>query len=195
MASLRPYQMRGDASSRSRGYKPGPQRMPGELRRFQTDPTDMPFDQRRDGLAGETISRDGPALTERSEQRSFFNLSSLDPCLYFPHRAPPAPRMGDANATASPLLVGRGPAQGDDQPLPDKFYVGQIEPDQFRPPQSACEADQQQCPVPLIPDAVTGLVEDRPEVLHHQGRGLVLRLAGGLGLCALAAAFATLATV
>ena len=83
--------------------------------------------------------------------------------------------MWNADPPSSPLLVGLGPAQGYDQPLPDELQIGEIETHHLRASQPTCEADQQQRPVALIPDAFAGIVEDRPEVFHHQGRRLVLR--------------------
>ncbi len=100
MTGLLPDQMRRDASPRSRGNKPGPQRMPGELRRIETNCHDMRLDQCRDCLARKTILRDRPTLPERPEQRPILNLSSVNPRLNLPHWTPPATRMRNADPAA-----------------------------------------------------------------------------------------------
>ncbi len=51
-----------------------------------------------------------------------------------------AARPGDA--AAAPLLIGRGAAQRDEQPLPADTHIGQVEGDEFGAAEGAEEADE-----------------------------------------------------
>jgi hypothetical protein len=69
--------------------------------------------------------------------------------------------MGDADLAACSLLVGLGPSECDDEPLPNMFDVAEVEANQLGAAKAARETDEEQSPVPHVLEAVA-------EAFEHQ---------------------------
>jgi len=81
------------------------------------------------------------------------------------------PAEGDADLAARPFLVGLRAPERDDDPLSYRLDVVAVQADDFRSPEAAREADEEQRPVARVLRALAHGVQDPEQVLPQQ-RGL-----------------------
>ena len=84
------------------------------------------------------------------------------------------PAEGDADLAPRAFLVGLRAPERDDEPLPHALDVVAVEPHDFRSPEPAREADQEQRPVPRVLHALAHGVQDPEQVLSQQRLGFAL---------------------
>ena len=128
----------------------------------------------RHGLARQPLGSDAAVPVDRPEDGTGFDPGNGKPAVEGEDRAVAGPAEGDADLAPRPFLVGLRAPERDDQPLPDALDVVAIEPHDFRSPEPAGEADQEQRPVARVLHALAHGVQDPEQVLSQQRLGLAL---------------------
>ena len=81
---------------------------------------------------------------------------------------------GSTHLAPRAFLVGLGAPERDDDPLPHALDVVAVEAHDFRAPEPAREADQEQRPIPHVLHALAHGVQDAEQVLSQQRLGFAL---------------------
>ena len=135
---------------------------------------DALLEDERHGLTRKPLGGDTAMPVDGPENGAGFDPGNRKPAVKREDGAVTGSAEGDADLTPRAFLIGLRAPERDDDPLPDALDVAAIEAHDFRPPEPAREAEQEQRPIPRVLHALAHGVQDPEQVIMQQRLGLSL---------------------
>ena len=157
--------LRVETPAQGAGGEAGAQAVAGEAGRVDAGGGDALLDDERHGFARQPLGGDAAMPVDGPEDRASFDPGNGKPAFKGEDGAVAGSAEGDADLTPRAFLVGLGAPERDDEPLPDALDVVAIEPHDFRAPEPAREADEEQRPVAHVLHALAHGIQDPEQVV------------------------------
>lgn len=170
MTGLRHDRPLADADSRRGGSEARAQAVSGQVGGRKTRCACGAFHDQRYGLIRQARFGDVAVAVDRAEEGSRGFAQKVHPVSRCADGAGLRVRsIRDPDASFLPFLVGLRAQDGYHEAVAAALEVGDVEPDQLRPPERARESDQEQCPVPYSLNRVRQAVDNAPQILDDDG--------------------------